>query len=504
MGESAVKIETLLESLLAYTLRTGLAEPEDQQVLLNRLLDLLKIDDFQESQEELCEDLEMILQGILAYACEHGLCEDHVNARDLFDSRIMGAIMPMPREIIWTFREKYRKDPQDATNWYYQLSCDSDYIRRYRIEKDMHWTYESAYGCLDISINLAKPEKDPKAIAAARFSKASSYPKCQLCRENEGYAGRADHPGRSNHRIIPIDVCGEDWYFQYSPYVYYNEHCIFLNESHVPMVIDKAVFEKLLDIVKKFPHYFVGSNADLPIVGGSILSHEHFQGGRASFAIERAALVSEITFTGFADVRAGILNWPISTIRLSGAEPLRLVELADKILMTWRHYSDVQAGILACSNGQEHNTITPIARKRGDLYELDLLLRCNITSPEHPFGVFHAHADKHHIKKENIGLIEAMGLAVLPSRLHHELHALKAALLNEAVISYDGELAHHLSWVEELKAKYSFHEDNTMDILLKEVGHVFEEVLEDCGVFKCSPKGLEQFLRFIDAVNSDN
>ena len=407
----------------------------------------------------------------------------------------------MPREVVRAFRERYAQSPEAATEWYYRFSCDTDYIRRYRIAKDMRWKYDSAYGQMDITINLSKPEKDPRAIAAAKNAPQTAYPKCQLCRENEGYAGRMNHPARANHRIIPISVCGEDWCLQYSPYVYYNEHCIVFNSRHVPMKIDRAAFEKLLDFVKAFPHYFVGSNADLPIVGGSILSHEHFQGGHYTFAMETAPVEQELKFGGFEDVQAGIVRWPMSVIRLDGENPERLAALADKILTCWRGYSDESVGVVAFSDGEPHNTITPIARRRGKLYELDLVLRCNITTSEHPLGVFHPHADKHHIKKENIGLIEVMGLAVLPSRLKKELTDLAQAIVEGRDIGADEVLSKHAPWVEELKKRHTFTPDNALDIVLQETGKVFTEVLEDAGVYKNTQEGRNAFLRFVDAVN---
>ena len=497
-----MKIETCIDSLVSYAMNRGLAEPVDHQVLTNRLLDILRLDDYELSDEPQSEDLEEILAGILDYAVAHGLCEDNITARDIFDTRIMGAVTPMPREVVRTFEEKYAISPVEATDWYYRFSCDTDYIRRYRIAKDMRWKYASDYGEMDITINLSKPEKDPKAIAAAKNAPQTAYPKCQLCRENEGYAGRLNHPARANHRIIPITVCGEDWCLQYSPYVYYNEHCIVFNSRHVPMKIDRSAFEKLLDFVKDFPHYFVGSNADLPIVGGSILSHEHFQGGHYQFAMEKAGLEKEVCFKGFEDVKAGIVKWPMSVIRLDGENPTRLAELADKILLCWRGYSDESAGVVAFSDGEPHNTITPIARRRGELYELDLVLRCNITTPEHPLGVFHPHADKHHIKKENIGLIEVMGLAVLPSRLKQELKDLASAIVSGADIAADEVLNKHAPWVEELKKQYSFTEENALDIILQETGRVFTEVLEDAGVYKNTPEGRAAFFQFIGAVNA--
>ena len=497
-----MKIETYIDSLVAYAMNTGLAQPVDHQVLTNRLLDLLHREDYTPSDELLSEDLEEILSGILDYACQQGLCEDNITARDIFDTRIMGALTPMPREVIRCFREKYAVSPQKATDWYYTFSCDTDYIRRYRIAKDLRWTYESEYGDLDITINLSKPEKDPKAIAAAKNAPQSGYPKCQLCKENEGYAGRLNHPARANHRIIPITIAGSEWYLQYSPYVYYNEHCIVFNGQHVPMKIDKAAFDKLLDFVTAFPHYFVGSNADLPIVGGSILSHEHFQGGHYTFAMEKAPVETPVYFAGFEDVQAGLVKWPMSVIRLDGEDPKRLSQLAEKILKAWRSYSDEKCGIVAFSGGEPHNTITPIARRRGSLYELDLVLRCNITTEEHPLGVFHPHADKHHIKKENIGLIEVMGLAVLPSRLKSELTDLAEKIVSGADLRGDPIQSKHADWVEELKKRYIFTEENAMATLMQETGRVFTQVLEDAGVYKRTPEGKDAFLRFVEAVNA--
>ena len=497
-----MKIETYIDSLVSYAMNRGLAQPEDHQVLLNRLLDLLRLDDYTPSDEPQTEELEEILSGILAFAVERGLCQDDITSRDIFDTRIMGALTPMPREIIPAFREKYARSPREATDWYYRLSCDTNYIRRYRIAKDMRWKYPSEYGDMDITINLSKPEKDPKAIAAAKNAPQSGYPKCQLCRENEGYAGRMNHPARANHRIIPLEIRGESWFLQYSPYVYYNEHCIVFNSRHVPMKIDRAAFEKLLDFVTTFPHYFVGSNADLPIVGGSILSHEHFQGGHYRFAMEAAPVETEVTFRGFESIRAGIVRWPMSVLRLEGPEPTALAALSEKILNHWRSYSDESVGVLAFSDGEPHNTITPIARRSGENYQMDLVLRCNITTPEHPLGVFHPHADKHHIKKENIGLIEVMGLAVLPSRLKQELTDLAQAILQGGDISSDPVLAKHADWVAELKGRHTFTPDNTLEILLQETGRVFAGVLEDAGVYKRTPEGQAAFLRFLDSVNS--
>ena len=497
-----MKIETYIDSLVSYAMYCGLSEPCDHQLLVNKLLELLGMDDYTPSDEPQTEELEEILKGILDYACEKGLCEDNITARDLFDTKIMGLITPMPREVIRTFNEKYAADPVAATDWYYKFSCDTDYIRRYRIAKDMRWKYASEYGEIDVTINLSKPEKDPKAIAAAKLAPQSGYPKCLLCRENEGYAGRMNHPARQNHRIIPINMGGKDWCLQYSPYVYYNEHCIVFNSQHIPMKIDRSAFEKLLDFVTVFPHYFVGSNADLPIVGGSILSHEHFQGGHYTFAMETAPVEKAISFAGYEDIEAGIVKWPMSVIRLDGNDPKRLADLAEKILNCWRGYSDESVDVVAFSDGEPHNTITPIARRRGDKYELDLVLRCNITTEEHPLGVFHPHADKHHIKKENIGLIEVMGLAVLPSRLKKELSDLAQATVAGKDLHSDEVLCKHADWVEELKQQYTFTPENAMDIILQETGKVFAAVLEDAGVYKNTEEGRRAFLRFVDAVNA--
>lgn len=496
-----MKIETCIDSLVIYAISRGLAQPEDEVVLRNRILDILRRDDYAPGGEPLSTDLEKILGELLDYACAQGLCEDNVTARDIFDTRLMGALTPMPREVVRTFREKYAVSPQAATDWYYTLSQDTDYIRRYRIAKDIRWKYESEYGALDITINLSKPEKDPKAIAAAKNAPQSGYPKCQLCRENEGYAGRMNHPARANHRIVPVTIGGKAWFLQYSPYVYYNEHCIVFSGEHVPMVIDRAAFRKLLEFVTAFPHYFVGSNADLPIVGGSILSHEHFQGGHYTFPMEVAPVETEISFRGYEDIRAGLVKWPMSVIRLDGSDPERLADLADRILTCWRGYSDPKAGVYAYTEGEPHNTITPIARRRGPDYELDLVLRCNITTDEHPLGVFHPHAEKHHIKKENIGLIEVMGLAVLPSRLKTELTLLEHAIVTNQDLSADPILSKHASWVAELRQQYDFTPDNTAEILRREVGKVFAGVLEDAGVYKHTPAGHAAFLDFIQAVN---
>ena len=488
-----------LTALVEYGLKTGLIQDCDRTYIVNQLLMTMGLDSYEEEAAPPME-LEDILAGLLSDAVSRGVIEDNITAKDLFDTKLMGVLTPLPREVRAMFAALYAEDPQKATDWYYTLSQDTDYIRRYRIKKDLRWKTATEYGDLDITINLSKPEKDPKAIAAAKAAPQSGYPKCQLCPENEGYAGRMNHPARENHRIVPITVAGANWYLQYSPYVYYNEHCIVFNAKHTPMVIDKSAFSKLLDFVTLFPHYFVGSNADLPIVGGSILSHEHFQGGHYSFPMELSPVEREIRFAGFEDIKAGIVKWPMSVIRLDGADKARLADLADKILRAWRGYTDEDAFIFAETDGVPHSTITPIARRRGSDYELDLVLRNNITTKEHPLGVYHPHAELHHIKKENIGLIEVMGLAVLPARLKGELQGLEEAILAGKPLT--GDLEKHAAWVEELKTRHTFTPENTTAILREEVGKVFAKVLEHAGVYGRSESGQAAFLKFIDYVNS--
>ena len=488
-----------LTALVEYGLKTGLIQDCDRTYIVNQLLMTMGLDSFEEEAAPQME-LEDILAGLLSDAVSRGVIEDNITAKDLFDTRLMGVLTPLPREVRAKFAALYAENPQKATDWYYTLSQDTDYIRRYRIKKDLRWKTATEYGDLDITINLSKPEKDPKAIAAAKAAPQSGYPKCQLCPENEGYAGRMNHPARENHRIVPITVAGANWYLQYSPYVYYNEHCIVFNAKHTPMVIDKSAFSKLLDFVTLFPHYFVGSNADLPIVGGSILSHEHFQGGHYSFPMELSPVEREIRFAGYEDIKAGIVKWPMSVIRLDGADKARLADLADKILRAWRGYTDADAFICAETDGVPHSTITPIARRRGSDYELDLVLRNNITTKEHPLGVYHPHAELHHIKKENIGLIEVMGLAVLPARLKGELQGLEEAILAGKPLT--GDLEKHAAWVEELKTRHTFTPENTTAILREEVGKVFAKVLEHAGVYGRNEAGQAAFLKFIDYVNS--
>lgn len=500
-------INECIKKLVRYGINHNLIEKEDEKYTTNMLLMELGLDDYEEPGEisdiETPEDLETVLSEILDYAALHKLIDgDSVVLRDLFDTRIMNVLVPKPSQVIGTFWEKYKNSPKEATDYYYELSKSSDYIRTYRVARDKKWICNTEYGDIDITINLSKPEKDPKMIALAGRMKSNSYPKCQLCVENEGYAGRINHPARQNHRIIPIQINGSNWGFQYSPYVYYNEHCIVLNGQHVPMQINRATFEKMMDFIDMFPHYFVGSNADLPIVGGSILSHDHFQGGNYTFAMERASVEIPVSFKGYEDIEAGIVKWPMSVIRLDGADRTRVIDLAEKILNAWRGYTDEAAFIYAETDGEPHNTITPIARMRNGKYELDLVLRNNITTEEHPMGVYHPWEEYHNIKKENIGLIEVMGLAVLPARLDKELDSLATALVEKRDISSDEVLKKHYDWVEAFVSKYDMiTRDNVMDILQKEVGNTFKNVLECAGVYKCNANGRESFLKFIAYVN---
>lgn len=512
-------METITENIkkmVSYGLQTELVPQEDAVYTTNRLLELFGLDELEDDGKDAGDmdvsgilaavkpdELEAVLGQMCDYAYEKGLiAENTVTYRDLFDTKVMSMLMPRPSEVIRRFRELYEKEsPEAATDYYYKLSRDSDYIRRYRVCKDIKWIAPTKYGDLDITINLSKPEKDPKAIAAAKNAKQSGYPKCLLCRENEGYAGRVNHPARQNHRIIPVTINGSRWGFQYSPYVYYNEHCIVFNFEHVPMKIEHATFCKLFDFVKQFPHYFVGSNADLPIVGGSILSHDHFQGGHYEFAMAKAPVERSFVVKGFEDVAAGVVQWPMSVIRLSGKDTDRIIALADLILEKWRGYTDEEAFVYAYTDNEPHNTITPIARKRGEDFELDLVLRNNITTEEHPLGVYHPHAKLHHIKKENIGLIEVMGLAVLPARLKEEMARLKEAILSGGDIRGDQELAKHAEWVEEFLPKYDKIDASNIDAVIeKEIGLVFMEVLEDAGVYKRTEEGQKAFDRFIGGL----
>ena len=502
MEDQTLKLYENIKKLVQYGIDTGLTPECERIYTTNLLLDLMRENSYEDVACDLSDIvLEDVLHDLLDEACARGIIEDDITSRDLFDTKLMNALLPRPAQVQQTFREQYEISPEAATAYYYKFSQDSDYIRRYRIKKDQKWTVDTAYGTLDITINLSKPEKDPKAIAAARNSAASSYPKCQLCMQNEGYAGRADHPARENHRIIPITINDSDWGFQYSPYVYYNEHCIVFNGEHTPMKIERNTFVKLFDFIKLFPHYFLGSNADLPIVGGSILSHDHFQGGHYTFAMAKAPVIRSFTVKGYEDVTAGIVKWPLSVIRLQCADESRIIDLADHILRTWRGYTDPDAFIFAETDRQPHNTITPIARKRGDLYELDLTLRNNITTEEHPLGVYHPHAALHHIKKENIGLIEVMGLAVLPARLKSELELLKEYILEGKDIRSNDSIEKHADWVDEFLPNYpEINASNVEEILQQEVGKVFCQVLEDAGVYKCTPEGMEAFERFTNTL----
>lgn len=499
------KIDAAVRKLICYGLENNLITADDRIYAANSMIHVLKRDEYDPPEEIYTDiDLEAVLKEITDYAVENGLIEDSIVYRDLFDTEIMGCLTPRPSEVIAKFRQIYReKSPVDATDFYYKFSCDTDYIRRYRIAKDVKWTSETEYGTLDITINLSKPEKDPKAIAAALNAKQSAYPKCQLCEENVGYAGRVNHPARENHRIIPIKINDERWALQYSPYVYYNEHCIVFNCNHTPMKIDRSAFSKLFDFVEQFPHYFIGSNADLPIVGGSILTHEHFQGGHYTFAMEKAPVEEYFTIKGFEDVKAGRVKWPMSVIRLSCSDYDRLVDLGDKILTAWRAYTDKDAFIFAETDGVPHNTITPIARKRRNDYELDLVLRNNITTDECPLGVYHPHAELHHIKKENIGLIEVMGLAVLPARLKNEMEKLAEVLVKQGIdaVRKDPLLEKHADWAEEFMSKREVTAENVNEVIRDEIGKVFAKVLEHAGVYKRDPEGMAAFGRFVDSLN---
>lgn len=498
-------INEAIRNLVQYGRNTGLIEKEDEIYARNQVLEVLGLEEYEEPETPAGEiSLEKTLKELLDYAAEKGILENNsVVYRDLFDTKLMNCLMPRPSEVVKKFRSLYEESPEAATEYFYKLSQDSDYIRRYRVCKDMKWVTETEYGELDVTVNLSKPEKDPKAIAAAKLAKQSGYPKCLLCMENVGYAGRVNHPARNNHRIIPLTMNNEEWGFQYSPYVYYNEHCIVFNGRHTPMKIDRSTFVKLFDFVKTFPHYFLGSNADLPIVGGSILTHDHFQGGHYTFAMAKAPIEKHFTVAGFEDVEAGIVKWPMSVIRIRCKDSDRLIELGDKILKTWRGYTDEASFIFAETDGELHNTITPIARKREDMFELDLVLRNNITTEEHPLGVYHPHQKLHHIKKENIGLIEVMGLAVLPARLKEELALLASYILEGKDIRSSEILEKHADWVEEFLPKYdTVNEDNVMEILKAEVGHVFAQVLEDAGVYKRTEEGRQGFERFISCLNA--
>ena len=496
-------LQESIKKLVQYGIDMGLTPECERIYTTNLLLECMKEDEYTDPDCDLSNIvLEDVLKELLDEAVNRGIIEDSVTHRDLFDTKLMNQLCPRPKQVIDEFNRIYdNHGPIAATDYFYKLSKASDYIRTYRVKKDLKWTCDTEYGTLDITINLSKPEKDPKAIAAAKNAKQSAYPKCQLCMENEGYAGRINHPARENHRIIPITINNSNWGFQYSPYVYYNEHCIVFNGEHTPMKIERATFVKLFDFIKLFPHYFLGSNADLPIVGGSILSHDHFQGGHYTFAMEKAPIIQEFTVKGYEDVKAGIVKWPLSVIRLQCKDETRLIDLATNILDKWRNYTDEEAYIFAETDGEPHNTITPIARKRGDYFELDLVLRNNITTKEHPLGLYHPHAHLHHIKKENIGLIEVMGLAVLPSRLKTEMELLADYIVNNKDIRSNEEISKHADWVEEFTQNYSHIDDQNVNTILQaEIGKIFCQVLECAGVFKSTPEGMDAFNRFIKVI----
>ncbi|MBQ8688185.1 MAG: UDP-glucose--hexose-1-phosphate uridylyltransferase [Ruminococcus sp.] len=491
-----------VQKLICYAIKNELITSDDMYVVRNQLMEVLKLSDWEESDTTYeSESIDEILRPLIAYACENGIISDTANSRDLFDTKLMGIFTPMPREVIAEFKKRYDADPKEATDWHFDFSKKLNYVRAGRIAKDMKWTYDCEYGTLDITINRSKPEKDPRDIAAAKTRKVSSYPRCQLCPENAGFAGHSTHPARQNLRPIPITVNGERWQLQYSPYGYYNEHCIAFNEKHVPMVIDAAVFGKLFDIVDFLPHYMIGSNADLPIVGGSILSHEHFQGGNYTFAMAKAPMEYEFSMERYPNVKAGIVKWPMSVIRVSSENRDELAKCCNEILVKWRAYSDRSAGIFAETDGVPHNTITPIARKNGSAYECDLVLRNNITTEERPLGVFHPNPSLHHIKKENIGLIEVMGLAVLPARLAKEIAQLQDAMLHGEDLRRIPELTHHAEWADDIVKRYpDFCEENARAILEREIGKVFLEVLEDAGVFKRTDAGRKAFLNLVSSL----
>lgn len=498
-------MELNISQLIEYAVRKGWLAECDRIWAANRILEALHMDGFGGLVEvKYLPPIQDILNSLCDYAYEHGIIDGNsATYYDLFDTELIGLLTPRPSEIIGEFKDLYDNEgPKAATDWYYEFSGDTNYIRRDRIAKDMKWTVETEYGTLDITINLSKPEKDPKAIAAAGKAKSTGYPKCLLCAENEGYAGHLNHPARQNHRIIPIELNGTDFFMQYSPYVYYNEHCIVFNKEHTPMHIDEQAFRNLLDFITVFPHYFIGSNADLPIVGGSVLSHDHYQGGGYEFAMAKAAIETPITVPGFEDVEAGIVKWPMSVIRVKSADKDRVARVAAHILDKWRSYDDPEAFIFHETEGEPHSTITPIARRKGEDYELDLVLRNNITTEENPLGVFHPHEEKHHIKKENIGLIEVMGLAVLPARLKRELIELDYAITEKQNLMASPLTASHAVWANEVQARHAedMNDNNVLRILQEEVGQVFCAVLEDAGVFKRTPEGKAAFLRFIDSL----
>lgn len=494
-------INKLINELVTYGLKQGLVAEDDKVYVTNRLLELFGLISFEEETVEQERKLTDILEDMLQHAHGQGLLEDDtITGKDLFDTKIMGLLTPAPAVVRRNFREIYKIDSKLATNYYYSFCKRANYIRADRIARDEKWITQSAYGPIDITINLSKPEKDPRDIAKAGLAKKSGYPSCLLCMENEGYAGHFAHPARQNHRIIPVSLDGEEYFLQYSPYVYYQEHCIIFNKKHIPMKIDKGVFKKILEFVKLFPHYTAGSNADLPIVGGSILSHDHFQGGGYVFAMARAAYDFTFRLKGYEDLNAGVVRWPMSVIRLQGKDISRIADAAEHILSVWRGYTDADAYIFSETDGVEHNTITPIARMHEDLFELDLVLRNNITTKECPWGLYHPTAELHHIKRENIGLIEVMGLAVLPARLKREMALLEEFLLDGKEIRSNEEIEKHADWVETWIGDYEITKDNIHAILQDEIGKVFVKVLECAGVYKRTQEGQKAFRRFIESL----
>lgn len=495
-----------INRLISFGLQHEMIEGSDVRYVANKIIDILKISSFEYEVVEIneMENPSEILETILDYAAERGVLEcDSIDHRDLLDTKIMDCLMPRPSEVIKSFNELYAQNPKEATKYYYDLSKASNYIRLSRVQKNLNWKTSTDYGDLDITINLSKPEKDPKAIAMAKSLPSSNYPKCLLCKENVGYAGTLNHPARQNHRIIPLTLTNEEWFLQYSPYVYYNEHCIILKGEHEPMQISALTFERLLQFVGQYQHYFIGSNADLPIVGGSILTHDHFQGGAYEFAMETASILQTFSILNYTDVEVGFVNWPLSVLRLKSTDQSRLVELGDIILQKWRQYSDESLGIHSHTGDTPHNTITPIARYKNGKYELDLVLRNNRTSDEHPDGIYHPHAHLHHLKKENIGLIEVMGLAVLPGRLKEELEVVKEAFVKRDIaVLVEAGLEKHVPWLEEMLSHYTIVKaDEAMAIIEEEVGLKFVEILECCGVYKLTDDGLEGVKRFINAIN---
>ena len=492
----------VVNELINYALGKGLIDPMDKVFLTNATLSLIGETEYTEPNKV---PASRALPEILSDLCDiavgnEKIPEDTLTYRDLFDTAIMGLVMPRPSEVIKEFRRLYAVSPEKATDYFYKLAIDSNYVRWDRIEKNLQWIYKDpVYGDIDITVNLSKPEKDPRAIAAAKLLPQSGYPKCLLCHENEGYAGTVAHPARQNLRLIPLTLANDTYFVQYSPYVYYNEHSIVLNADHHPMKIDKDMFHKLLCFVEQLPHYFLGSNADLPIVGGSILSHDHMQGGHYTFAMEKAPIETPVEFTKYKDlgVTGGIVRWPMSVIRLNCDKIEPLVDLATEILNAWKGYTDESATIFAETDGTPHNTITPIARRRGELFELDLVLRNNLTTEEFPLGLYHPHPEKHSIKKENIGLIEVMGLSVLPARLKEEMETLADILCNNGDPAANELTEKHTEWVNSFKDKYTFTKENALGILHNEIGRTFSEILEDAGVYKRNAEGKAAFIRFI-------